>query len=499
MHRCSTLRKNSRGSLSKSLTIAAFAAAFALLAAAAPQAFAADDAPAAAAPAAPAPAAPAADAAAAPASAVVVPPAAPADDAPSAADQYCLGCHGFAGMEKKLQDGDTLQLHVPADLFEKSVHRPIGCTGCHSNVDSAAHPPAKNEIKDARSFAADTTQLCRNCHADKFEQWQTSIHAALVRAGNPAAPICTDCHNPHAVIKGAAATIEQAPCKKCHADIYTAYLGSMHAKSRLHVKDSFAPICSDCHTAHAVKATEVGTLAQGPEAACFGCHAGVLESHEKWLPNAALHFEAVSCPACHAPDAKRTVDLMLIDSKNAKARGTEQIGVPLFDASTNSDGKGIDAQTLYNLMQTLNNGGLAGKTTLRGRLEAATGPQMHMLAGKDKAISDCKTCHSSGSQPFQSVTISLVGPDGRRVGYGANADVLSSAFSINSVRGFYAIGGTRIKLLDILLILAILGGVGIAVGHVALGWLFKYFGLYHPHTGAHGTPPAGDDGPKAAA
>ena len=66
------------------------------------------------------------------------------------------------------------------------------------------------------------------------------------------------------------------------------------------------------------------------------------------------------------------------------------------------------------------------------------------------------------------------------------------------MRGFYAIGGTRIKLLDILLILAILGGVGIAVGHVALGWLFKYFGLYHPHTG-HGTPPAGGDGPKAAA
>jgi hypothetical protein len=94
------------------------------------------------------------------------------------------------------------------------------------------------------------------------------------------------------------------------------------------------------------------------------------------------------------------------------------------------------------------------------------------------------------------VTISLVGPAGRRVGYGANADVLNSAFSVDSVSGFYAIGGTRIKLLDVLLILAILGGVGIAVGHVVLGWLFKKLGLYHPHGQGH--QPAGGDGPKAA-
>ncbi len=360
------------------------------------------------------------------------PAAAPAAaaPAPSAADQHCLGCHGFAGMTKKLDDGDTLQLQVPAGPFEKSVHRVVGCTGCHADINPAKHPPAANKIKSARSFAVTTTQLCRNCHADKFDQWQTSVHAALVRAGNPAAPICTDCHNPHAVIKGAAASVDQIPCKKCHSDIYTAYLGSMHGKARLHSKQSYAPICSDCHSAHAVKPTAVGALAQGPEAACFGCHAGVLEQHQQWLPNAALHFEVVSCAACHAPTAQRKVDLMLIDSKNAKVRGTEQLGVPLFEASAQSDSKGIDAVTLWKLMQTLNRSGITDKTVLRGRLEAATGPQMHELAGKSQAISDCRTCHSSGSKAFQSVTISLVGPDGRRVGYGANADVLNSVISL---------------------------------------------------------------------
>jgi hypothetical protein len=425
------------------------------------------------------------------------PPAFAADPAPSAADQNCLGCHGAAGMEKKLADGDTLQLHVPGEAYVKSVHGANGCTSCHADVDPAKHPPEKNDIASKRSFSIGMTKVCRTCHADKFEQWDTSIHAALVRSGNPGAPICTDCHNPHAVIKDAATKVDQVPCKNCHAEIYTAYRGSMHAQARLHTKDSFAPICSGCHTAHEVKPITAGAFGQGPETACFGCHAGLLEAHQKWLPNTALHFEVVSCAACHAPTAQRRVDLMLIDTKG-KARGTEQVGVPLFDASTNSDGKGIDAQTLYNLMQTLNRSGISGKTVLRGRLDVATGPMAHQLASKDKAISDCHTCHRSGSQAFQSVTISLVGPDGRRVGYGANADVLNSAFSVDSVSGFYAIGGTRIKLLDILLILAILGGGGIAVGHVVLGWLFKYFGLYHPHTaGHHDVPPAGD-GPKAA-
>ena len=429
----------------------------------------------------------------------VAAPAQPAGDKPSAADQKCLGCHGFAGMTMKLEDGNKLDLHIPAAAFEKSVHRVIGCTGCHSNIDPAKHPPATPpKFKSARSFAITTTQLCRNCHADKFTQWQTSIHAALVRSGNPAAPICTDCHNPHAVIKGAAATIAEIPCKKCHTKIYAAYRGSVHGQSRLHNKQSYAPLCSGCHTAHAVKPVAAGTLAQGPEAACTGCHAGVLAKHQEWLPNAGLHFKVVSCPACHVPNAQRKVDLMLVDAKSDKVRDTRQLGIPLFEASARSGSGGIGAQALWNLLQTLNKSGIAGKTVLRGRLEVANGPQMHEIAPKSKAVSTCRTCHNAGSKAFQSVTISLVGPNGRRVNYGANADVLNSVISLGSVSGFYAIGGTRIEILDILLILAIVGGVGIAVGHVALGWIFRFYGFYHPHGSGHGDKPGNGNGPQAA-
>ena len=241
MDRYSTLRKISRAFLCNSFAIAALAAALAFLPAATPPAFA-------------------------------------ADEAPSAADQHCLGCHGAAGMEKKLPDGDILQLHVPAELFAKSVHRLNGCASCHSDIDPTAHPPSKKDIKSARSYAIAATEPCKGCHADKFAQWESSIHAALVRSGNPAAPICTDCHSPHAVIKDAATKLDQVPCQNCHKEIFTAYLGSVHAKSRRNSAESYAPICSGCHSAHDVKPTSLG---EGPTAACSGCHAGVLEAHQK--------------------------------------------------------------------------------------------------------------------------------------------------------------------------------------------------------------------------
>ena len=235
-------------------------------------------------------------------------PAFAAEPIASAADQNCLACHGTAGMEKKLSDGDTLQLHVAAGPYLQSVHGANGCTSCHADVDITKHPPEKNDIAGKRSFALAMTQVCKTCHADKFEQWQSSIHAALVRSGNPNAPVCTDCHNPHAVIKGRgdAASIRFPARSATPTSTPPISAACMRNPGSL-PKDSYAPICSGCHTAHSVQADLGRRLrARVRSGACFGCHADVLEAHQKWLPNAALHFEVVSCPACHVPGAQRT-------------------------------------------------------------------------------------------------------------------------------------------------------------------------------------------------
>lgn len=416
--------------------------------------------------------------------AFAAPPAATPAATPSAStlpadDQLCLGCHGMAGLEKPLSSGETLSLHVAGDTFAQSVHSALGCKGCHTDINLASHPPASNSIASKRAFSIAMVQVCANCHADKLKQWGTSVHAALANGGNQIAPVCTGCHAPHAVIKGAAASMETVPCKPCHAEIFTAYASSVHGVLRSGGLAE-APLCFSCHGAHDVQVPSAGV---GRRDVCLGCHTEATASHRKWLPNVDLHFSVVSCPVCHVPTAKRRVDLILFNSATQR-EVPEAIGMPRFqplDGKAGAAQPGLDPTTLLVLLQTLNAPGTAGKTALQGRLDVSTGVEDHQITFANKAISDCATCHREGSAAFQSVSVAVAGPAGIPVRFAADKDVLSSAFSVPSVGGFYAIGGSRITLLDVLLVLALLGGVGGPLGHLTVRWIFRHFINQPPH------------------
>ena len=114
-----------------------------------------------------------------------------------------------------------------------------------------------------------------------------------------------------------------------------------------------------------------------------------------------------------------------------------------------------------------------GRITLVGRLEVRSGTEAHQLTDKSKAIRDCVVCHSKGADPFKNVTISIIGPDGRPIRYEAKQDVLHGPRSVESLAGFYAIGGTRIGALDILLALALLAGISAPIAHLVLRRLLR--------------------------
>jgi hypothetical protein len=398
--------------------------------------------------------------------------------AASVADQQCLGCHEMAGLEKPLANGETLSLHIPGDSFAQSVHGAIGCSGCHTDVNLASHPPPPSPIASRRVFSLAMVQVCRTCHNDKFEQWGKSVHATLVREGNPEAPICTSCHSPHAIMKGAAASLSTVPCKNCHSAIFTAYAASVHGVIRGHGMLA-APLCFDCHGAHDVAVPSAGV---GRRDVCLGCHTEALASHLPWLPNAQLHFDVVSCPVCHTPRAQRMVDLILYNSATQKET-SGPAGIPEFDnlaVTPVAARAGLDATTLMTLLGTLNRQGVEGKTSIRGRLEVRTGIEDHELTFAAGAISNCDTCHRQGAAAFQSVEVSVAGPAGMPIHYDASKDVLSSVFSIDAVGGFYAIGGSRITLLDWLFVVALPGAIGWSAVHFAARWGFRHFGNRTP-------------------
>jgi predicted CXXCH cytochrome family protein len=387
-------------------------------------------------------------------------------------DKACLSCHDKEGLGKKLENGETLSLHISAKSYVESMHNGTSCEDCHSDLDSKSHGKKKAIIKSKREYTLTMRESCRTCHKKKFTEYEDGVHAALIKEGSEKAPMCSDCHNPHTVRSTKIVTpIAETPCAKCHEDIFKAYSKDVHGLERI-AKGKAAPICADCHQAHAVKAASLGS---GIKDACLSCHKNAVDQHKDWLPNTERHFAAISCPACHAPTAQRRVNLRLYD-RSAKLQISEKTGVPQFEKRTQAaDEKdvGLDERALWSLLKEFNQDGGGGNTTLRGRLEVRSGVEAHQLSEKSKAIKDCNTCHQAGAEPFQSVTLTIAGPDGRPLRHGIQKEVLNSLTSMESVRGFYAIGGTRIKLLDTLLVLVFLGSISVPLVHMTIKWLFR--------------------------
>ena len=387
-------------------------------------------------------------------------------------DLACLTCHDKAGLEKKLTNGESLSLQISTQAYTESMHKGASCEDCHSDLNAKTHGKTKADIKSKRAFSLNMRESCRTCHEKKFTEYEGSVHAALITQGSKKAPLCSDCHNPHTLrstrIIG---PITDTPCAKCHADIFQAYSKDVHGLDRI-ANGKAAPLCANCHQAHGVKAASLG---DGVKDACLSCHKNAVALHKDWLPNAALHFEAISCPVCHAPNAERRVNLRLYDG-TAKRQVAEKTGVPKFEKRTDAadtENSGLDERALWSLLKEFNQDGGDGKMVLRGRLEVRSGVEAHQLSEKSKAIRDCNTCHKQGAAAFQSVTLTIAGPDGRPLRHGIQKDVLNSLTSMDSVRGFYAIGSTRIKLLDTLLVLVLLGAVCVPLGHMTIKRLFK--------------------------
>jgi len=407
--------------------------------------------------------------------AVAAPAAGAADDELSKDTLACLKCHDKPDLLKKTGDGKTLSLSVSAKDYAASMHKKQDCTDCHSQLDDKTHGKPGNEtpLKSRRDLTKAMQDTCRDCHKKTQKVYDDSLHAALVKDGSDKAPLCADCHNAHtqASVK-LVAPIDKVPCASCHDRIFAAYKQDVHGLERV-AKGKEAPICADCHKSHGVQAASLG---DGAKDSCLSCHKQALAQHKDWLPNAGLHFEAISCAACHAPNAQRRVNLRLYDGAT-QAQLREKAGVPQFvqrAKAGDSASLGLDERALFGVLAQFNQDkGSSTKVVVRGRLEVRDGLQAHQLAEKEKALKDCDTCHSEGAEAFQSVVLSIAGPDGRPLRHEVRKDVLNSLNTLESVRGFYAIGSTRIKLLDWLLALAVVGSIGGCLAHLTMKRMTK--------------------------
>ncbi len=392
----------------------------------------------------------------------------------------CLKCHKKKKF-KQLESGEQLSLQVSREDFIGSAHGEIGCTSCHEAIGNRKHPSKKTNItiNSQRDYSVEMSQSCRLCHNENYTQYQSSIHASMVAQGSTEAPVCADCHSAHAVETMADYKPETGlPCKNCHENLYNAYAESVHGEARSNgnvIRDTHiqAPICADCHQAHEVNPLAIGDTLRST---CIGCHENVILLHNQWLPNAGTHLDIVSCAVCHAPFAKHKFDLHLYDNISqlpvSLQEGDEAIQQQLR-VMEEAGGSVVDTLKTWRAKQGDDEQGQNSDISIRGRMEVMSGIAAHQIASKGFALRTCDSCHQDDPRKNQNVTLSVTKADGRRESFEANRDVLKSVTAVNSISDFYALGGNPNKLLDMLLLVSLAIGIAIPIGHFTIGEMIK--------------------------
>jgi predicted CXXCH cytochrome family protein len=201
------------------------------------------------------------------------------EDKPS--NDFCLACHQQEDVTKKLGN-DILSVTINPVQFGRSVHAQenLLCVDCHTDISDYPHPTVRGN--SIRAYALANVVTCRECHENKFEKIQDSVHQVAFEAGNDDAPVCTDCHDPHTQprllgqesgeLTIAARRLVPETCSQCHIDIYEQYRESVHGNALTEEGNVDVPTCTDCHGVHDIQDPTTASFRNSTPGLCAQCH-----------------------------------------------------------------------------------------------------------------------------------------------------------------------------------------------------------------------------------
>lgn len=321
-------------------------------------------------------------------------------------NQECMECHNDSSLTRQESEGMRQELYLDYEKFKYSVHNVngIGCTDCHTAIDSLDYD---KEMPHSVALAA---PRCYDCHEVEGEAYRNSVHFKAASKG------------------------VSIPCYACHGYHYVTRLEGNNVLER---ENHF---CLKCH--------DPGKF------------------HD-WLPQKETHFAHVECTVCHAPDAPRHINLTFFNLMNNKYLSTKELLAGLnttldrFMTVVDGDHNGIiDVQELEDMVLLLRQKGIRG--TFHGELLSEVEPVVHHV-NRGKAKRQCETCHMPTSPFFESVAIMLDRGDGTLQHNLVERNVLATYY----VNHFYALSGTRVRVLDMVGIIMVLAGIGIVALHLS--------------------------------
>jgi len=227
----------------------------------------------------------------------------------------CLICHGDESLTTMDSTGKEISLFVDESIFANSIHKILGCTGCHKGVEAEMHETPPEPVN------------CGMCHAEVMELYQAGFHGQKRLEGIMDAPTCGDCHSYHnirSVDDPDADTYrgnQPKMCARCHGDVrtiskyqipvpapYQAYMQSVHGKA-LQEENLGVAVCSDCHRSHDIRhSSDPASLSHRGNVAstCGLCHPMEEEEYSEDIHGKAVkkgNPDAPVCTDCHTTHA----------------------------------------------------------------------------------------------------------------------------------------------------------------------------------------------------
>ncbi len=126
----------------------------------------------------------------------------------------CGSCHGNDAMAKKHGLPNVYPLYIDSihgfALSKEGLLVAANCQSCHGSHHILSH-------KDPLSptYKANIPKTCGTCHAGITADYEDGVHGKAVAAGNLDAPVCSDCHTAHAIEQPTAAAFRMQSTPIC--------------------------------------------------------------------------------------------------------------------------------------------------------------------------------------------------------------------------------------------------------------------------------------------
>ena len=172
--------------------------------------------------------------------------------------------------------------HEQGAKLEKSAHKGLPCETCHDSHEKYPHP------------ANIPKPQCVTCHADQAGDYANGVHGLARKAGNESTPDCALCHgSAHEMQSPKSQVFRMAvpdTCGMCHSDVVEQYRASVHGQA-LANGITQAPLCTDCHGEHKIiKHTNEASPVNSSHIrdTCGSCHDNVRLTRKFGLPTDRL-------------------------------------------------------------------------------------------------------------------------------------------------------------------------------------------------------------------